>query len=73
MKILLRDAGSGEFLCGADRWTANPDAAYDWRYSKRLLDYVRERGLEGMEIAIRFPGSDSVEIYPLQAAMQIGA
>jgi len=71
MKILLRSVGSGQFLSGANRWTPNLETAYDWRHSKRLLDYVKERGLEGVEIAVKFPGCDSVEVYPLQAAEPI--
>ena len=71
MKILLRDVGTGQFLSGARCWTVDLERAYDWRHSKRLLDYVQERGLEGVEIAVKFPGCDSVEVYPLQAAMPV--
>ena len=71
MKILLRDVGTGQFLSGANRWTDDLDTAYDWRHSRLLLDYVRERALEGVEIAVKFPGCDSVEVYPLQAALPI--
>jgi len=71
MKILLRDVGTGQFLSGANSWTDNLETAYDWRHSKRLLDYVKERGLEGVEIAVKFPGCDSVEMYPLQAAVPV--
>ena len=71
MKILLRDVETGQFLSGARNWTADLETAYDWRHSKRLLDYVKERGLEGVEIAVRFPGCDSVEMYPLQAAVPV--
>jgi len=71
MKILLMDMGTGQFLRSSNQWTANPDEAYDWHHSKRLLDYVKERGLEGMEIAVKFPGCDSVEVYPLKAAVPV--
>ena len=71
MKILLLNVGTGEFLSTPNRWTANSDEAYDWKHSKRLLDYVEERGLEGMEIAVKFPGCDSMEVYPLKAAMPV--
>jgi hypothetical protein len=72
MKILLRDARTGQYLCGANRWTDNPAEGYDWQHSKRLLDYVKERGLEGMDIAVKYLGCDAVEVYPLQVAMPVG-
>ena len=71
MKILLRDVGTGQFLSGARSWTDDLEKAYDWRHSRRLLDYVNERGLVGVEIAVKFPGCDSVELYPLQTAMPV--
>jgi len=71
MKIMLLHVETGQFLRSSNQWTANPDEAYDWQHSKRLLDYVKERGLEGMEIGVKFPGCDSVEVYPLKAAVPV--
>ena len=71
MKILLRHVETGNFLSGPNRWTADLAAAFDWKNPKRLLDYVKERGLEGMDIGVLFPGCDAVKGYPLKEAMQV--
>jgi len=71
MKILLRHVETGHFLAGANRWTADLAAAFDWKNPKRLINYVKERGLEGVDIGVLFPGSDSVKGYPIQEGIMV--
>lgn len=60
MKTLLRHTRTGLYFQGPERWTANPENAYDFRFTERALQYVAVWDLTEVELAFAFEESQAI-------------
>jgi hypothetical protein len=60
MKTLLRHTRTGLYFQGPDKWTSNPQSAYDFRFVDRALQYVEIWELKQVELAFSFEDPHSV-------------
>jgi hypothetical protein len=69
MRTLLRHTGTGLYFQGPEKWTANSDIAYDFRFIDRARHFVRTWQLEDVEVAFVFEDSvatqslDEIELH----------
>ena len=71
MKILLQHMRTNLYMRSLGSWTDNPDEAHDFKHSKRLLDFVYNNGLEGVQIAVKFFEGQFDEIFPIPPAAMV--
>lgn len=67
MRTLLRHTETGLFFQGPEKWTSNPDIAYDFRFIERARQFVRVWELESVEVAFAFEDSQNISTLPLRA------
>jgi hypothetical protein len=65
MRILLQHARTGLYLCQAGNWTANPFEALDFQHSQVAIDFARDHGIDGVQIAVTFVDHQFDEVVPL--------
>lgn len=65
MRTLLRHTETGLFFQGPEKWTANPDIAYDFGLVDRARQFVRVWELENVEVAFAFEDSQSISTLSL--------
>jgi len=65
MKILLQHMRTNLYLRSLGSWTDNAEEAHDFKHSQRLLDFVYNNGLEGVQIAVKFLEGQFDEIFPI--------
>ena len=51
MRTLLRNVPTGLYVQSADRWTGNPDEAFDFKTLSQAIRFVEKEGLRQMEFA----------------------
>jgi hypothetical protein len=68
MKILLQHARTQLYLRSLGNWTANPLEGFDFQHSQRAIDFAREHGISGVQIAVKFNESEFDEVVPLPQA-----
>lgn len=70
MKILLQHARTQLYLRSLGNWTADPIEAYDFRHSRRAIDFAREHSIGGVQVAIKFlsPEFDEEFAIPIAAS-----
>lgn len=73
MKTLLRHTETGLYLQGPDKWIANPEGAYDFRFIDRARQFVRIWELEKVEVAFAFEDSQSISTLSLSVEIQNAA
>ena len=65
MRILLQHVRTQLYLRSLGNWTMNPLEACDFQHSQRAIDFTREHGLTGVQIAVKFNDSHYDEVVPL--------
>ena len=60
MRTLLRNAATGLFFEGPDKWTSDPAEALDFKMIDRALDFIDTWSLKDMEVAFAFRGARQV-------------
>jgi hypothetical protein len=65
MKILLQHNRTKLFLRSLGSWTHVTDEAHDFKHSQRLLDFVHNNGLDGVQIAVQFSDQQYNEVFPI--------
>jgi predicted nucleotidyltransferase len=65
MRTLLRHTTTGLYFQGAEKWIANPDSAYDFRFIERVRQFVRIWELEDVEVAFVFEDQLTISTLPL--------
>ena len=60
MRTLLRHTRTRLYFQGPDRWTDNPEHAYDFRFTERALQYVATWDLTEVELAFVFEDAQLV-------------
>lgn len=65
MKILLQHARTQLYLRSLGNWTADPLAAYDFRHSRRAIDFAHDHAISGVQIAIKFLGHEFNEEFAI--------
>jgi aryl-alcohol dehydrogenase-like predicted oxidoreductase len=65
MRILLQHVTTQQYLRDAGSWTANPFEALDFQQSQAALEFARDHGISGVQIAVKFIDSQFDEIVPL--------
>ena len=68
MKILLQHARTQLYFRGLGDWTANSHDAFDFQHSQKAIDFARDHGVNGVQIAVKFIDSQFDEIFPLPIA-----
>jgi hypothetical protein len=63
MKILLQHARTQLYLRSLGNWTDDPLEAYDFRHSRRAIDFAREHSIGGVQVAIEFLGHERNEEF----------
>lgn len=63
MKILLQHARTQLYLRSLGNWTADPVEAYDFRHSRRAIDFAHENSIGGVQVAIKFLGHEFSEEF----------
>jgi hypothetical protein len=66
MRTLLRNAATGLFFEGPDKWTSDPAEALDFKMIDRALDFIDTWSLKDMEVAFAFRGARHVTAVPLE-------
>jgi hypothetical protein len=64
MRTLLRKMKTGLYFQGPDRWTSNPGEALDFQLIDRALNFIRQWGLEDVEVAFAFRDRKQVTRVP---------
>ena len=54
MKTLLRDALTGVYYQGIANWTSDPREAFDFHMAERAVRFVRDAGLDKVEVVFAF-------------------
>ena len=65
MRTLLRHTGTCLYFQGPEKWTANPDIAYDFHFLERARQFVRSWGMEQVEVAFTFEETQSISTRSL--------
>jgi len=52
MRTLLRHTQTGAYFQGPDRWTDDPEGAYDFRFIDRAVRYIETWDLREVELAL---------------------
>jgi hypothetical protein len=65
MRTLLRHTETGLYFQGPEKWTSNPDIAYDFRFLDRARQFVRTWGMEQVEVAFLFEDPQSISTRAL--------
>jgi len=73
MKTLLRHTETGLYFQGPEKWTANPESAYDFRFIERARQFARIWGLEKVQVAFAFEDSQSISTLSLSVEIQNAA
>jgi len=60
MKTLLRHTRTGLYFQGPDRWTDDPERAYDFHFNERALQYVATWDLKEVELAFGFEEAHAI-------------
>lgn len=68
MKILLQHARTQLYLRSLGNWTADPIEAYDFRHSRRAIDFAHEHSIGGVQVAIKFLGDEFNEEFAIPIA-----
>ena len=71
MRILLQHVRTQLYLRSLGNWTANPLEGYDFQHSQRAVDFAREHGIGGVQIAVKFLDGQFDEAFPLSANSEI--
>lgn len=66
MRTLLRHTETGLYFQGPEKWTANPDIGYDFRFIERARHFVRIWELHDVEVAFVFEDPQSISTLPLE-------
>jgi hypothetical protein len=67
MKTLLRHTHTGSYFESPDRWTEDPDRAFDFRFLDRAVQYSATWELAEVELVYAFSDQMSVTTVPLNA------
>lgn len=65
MRILLQHVQSKQYYCPGNLWTGNAYQAFDFRHSRRAIEYVREQGMKDVQLVVKFEDPQWDEIVPL--------
>ncbi len=65
MRIVLQHVLTKLYFCLGDKWTANPHTAFDFRHSRRAIEYVREQGMKDVQLVVKFEDRQWDEVVPL--------
>jgi hypothetical protein len=60
MRTLLRHTETGLYFQGPEKWTANPESAYDFHFVERAQHLSGAWELENVEVAFAFEDSQLV-------------
>ena len=52
MRTLLRNTKTGFYFQGVDDWTNNPDDAFDFKLTERVIRFVRDARLNTTELEL---------------------
>jgi hypothetical protein len=63
MKILLQHERTQLYLRSLGNWTADPIVAYDFRHSRRAIEFAHEHSIAGVQVAIKFMGHEFNEEF----------
>ena len=59
MKTLLRNTTTGFYLQGRNHWTASAENALDFKSTERLIRFVRDAGVNTMELELLLSFDDA--------------
>jgi len=65
MKILLQHVRTQLYLQSPGKWTANPFEALDFQHSQIAIDFARDYGIDGAQIAVTFVDRQFDEVVTL--------
>lgn len=65
MKILLQHVRTQLYLQSPGKWTANPFEALDFQQSQTAIDFARDHGIDGVQIAVTFVDRQFDEVVTL--------
>lgn len=68
MRTLLRHTSTHLFYLGPDKWTDNPDMAFDFRLIDRAVKFVGAWRLKEVELAFVWTDPGCVRTVPLAKA-----
>ena len=67
MRILLQHFRTQLYLRSLGSWTAEPLEAFDFRHSRRAIDFARTHALPGVQIVTSLDDRDQDQVLPLPA------
>lgn len=66
MRTLLRHTETGLYFQGPEKWTPNPEVAYDFRFIARARQFVRSWQMDRVEVAFVFEDQQSISTVALE-------
>ena len=66
MKRILLKAPTGLYLQGIDKWTGDPDQAFDFKLTDRALKFAGIWGLKDVELSFAFSDRNFITGAPLK-------
>lgn len=73
MRTVLRHTGTGLYLRGPERWTANPDNAYDFHFAERAREFAGVWELQNVEVTFAFEDSQLIGASVLREGFEDAA
>jgi len=67
MRILLQHFRTQLYLRSLGSWTAEPLEAFDFRHSRRAIDFARAHALPGVQIVTNLDDREQDQVLPLPA------
>jgi hypothetical protein len=68
MRTLVRQTQTGSYFQGPDRWTDDPDRAYDFRFMDRAVRHIETWDLREVELVFAFSDPVSMTTVALDNA-----
>ncbi len=66
MRTLLRHTITGLYFQGPEKWTSDPDRAYDFHFIDRAVEFVDNWSLTEVELAFAFDDPQTITTVPLE-------
>lgn len=64
MRTLLRHKTTNLYLQSLDKWTADPELAFDFRFKDRAVNYIEMWHLEEVEVAFPLEPTQTLPAGP---------
>ena len=68
MKLLVQNVETKLFYGSGNVWTTDPAQAFDFKLAQALFDFVDQRNLHNVQLAVYFEDRQTLEAVPLETS-----